>query len=81
MRNIGSTTDPLAVGDHVQRHGSVLPARPVPLMRVGVIVEVYQSRPNVDGKSQTLYAVDWQDQDFVERGYFREGLIKVEAEP
>jgi hypothetical protein len=78
MTHLGSTTGPLEVGDRVKRHWSVLPARPVPLMRVGVIVEVYQSQPSAQGRSQTLYAVDWQDQEFVERGYVREGLIKVE---
>jgi hypothetical protein len=66
---------PLVVGDRVQRR-DVLIAR-ITLIRQGTVVEVYQSRPNAVGHTLPLYAVEWEGQGFIERGYFREGLVKI----
>lgn len=69
---------PLIVGDRVRRV-SFLPNDSTP-QKVGKIVTVYQSTPTAHGQSVTLYAVLWdtQSMDYVERGYMRSGLEKVD---
>jgi hypothetical protein len=67
---------PLAVGDHVQRIGDGFPQARLP--RKGVVTEVYQGRVDVNGHALTFYAVEWDQEGFVERGYLRSGLQKVE---
>lgn len=62
----------LIAGDCVQRvpFGEERP-------RVGRVVEAYLSRPDGLGHSMPLYAVEWHDADYIERGYMRNGLVKV----
>jgi hypothetical protein len=72
---------PLRFGDRVRR--SVYDTRDgTPAgWRYGTVWEVYQARPGTVNQPVTLYGVHWdQDEDIngVARGYFRQGLEKVE---
>jgi hypothetical protein len=71
-------TDPLAVGDRVQRQPVSMSMEPSP-SHTGIVTECYQSRPDGQGATLPLYAVEWEDVRYIERGYLREGLVKLEA--
>ena len=47
--------------------------------RTGTVTECYQSRPDGQGATLPLYAVEWEHVRYIERGYLREGLVKLEA--
>ncbi len=70
--------DDLAIGDRVERapfHGEA--------SRIGTVQEVSHTAPSTNGKSVALYAVQWDDQGWIERNYLRGGLVKcsVQARP
>ena len=55
-------------GDTINREG-----------RIGVIAEVYGSKPDGLGRSFPMYAIMWNDDPIhsIERGYLRVSLLKV----
>lgn len=62
---------PLEAGDRVERlsaYGRV---------RRGVVVEHYKSTLNGQREGIDLYAVQWEDDERVERGYLRTGLTRL----
>lgn len=67
---------PLVVGDRVRR---AYPPDVHYAPLAGTVVEVYQSLPNGVGDSIPLYAIDWGERGYVERGYMREGLVLVDS--
>lgn len=62
----------LSVGDRVFRRRMMIDEP----LRVGIITEVYFSKQNHVGRSDTLYEVKWNDTGLTERGYMDIGLIK-----
>jgi hypothetical protein len=70
---------PLLVGDRVAcRVLRVDGADQFP--RQGTVTEVYKSASNPQGSCLVLYAVDWDDVHYEERGYMRHGLVKLAPE-
>ncbi len=67
--------DELQVGDHVERvvfRGEA--------SRTGTIEDVYRSAPSTNGESIALYAVQWDDSGYIERGYMRHGLVRCSVQ-
>jgi hypothetical protein len=74
------SVDDLKVGDRVSRIRWLADRES---RRYGVVEEVYDAQAPLSGTALgvPLFAVRWDDTELVERGYMRNGLLKVEAEP
>jgi hypothetical protein len=89
MPATADTTPKFAVGDRVaERYGwpqhgrpDVPGAEPAAVKRLGVIAAITTTLPNGRGEHSWQYAVRWDGQAYVERGYLGAGLIRVFSVP
>lgn len=62
------------IGDRVSRPRDLGPDAP---RQSGTIVDRYQGLPSGGGKTDTLYAVKWDDQEHIERGYLGISFTRI----